>query len=77
MKKKKITLHYDEDGDYLELYFGKIKEGYFREIGDKYFERIDAKTGEVVGYSIFNFTKRKEKFIDLDLLIPKSVLAES
>lgn len=77
MKKKKITLHYNEEGDYLEIYFGKIKEGYFKEIGDKLFERRDAKTGEVVGYAIFNFTKRKEGFVNLDIVIPQSVLAES
>mgnify|MGYP001577690122 CR=1 FL=1 len=55
MKKNKITLHYDEDGDYLEIYFGNIKDGYFREISDKYFERVDAKTGKIVGYAIFNW----------------------
>ena len=55
----------------------KIKEGYFREIGNKYFERIDTKTGEIVGYAVFNFTKRKEKFLDLDITLPESIMAES
>src|SRR3989344_4091457 len=67
MKRKKIKLSYDEEGDYLEIYFGNIKEGYFKEIGNKCFERIDKKTGNIGGYAIFNFTKRKDKFIDLEL----------
>ena len=70
-----MSLWYDEEGDYLEIYFGKIKEGHFREIKDKFFERIDKKTGKVVGYTIFNFSKRKEKFIDIELPIPKEITA--
>lgn len=70
-----MSLWYDEEGDYLEIYFGKIKEGYFREVKDKLFERIDKKTGKVVGYTIFNFTKRKEKFIDVEITMPKEISA--
>lgn len=75
MKDNKIIVRYDEEGDYLEIYLGKIKEGYFREIKDKCFERIDKKTGKVVGYAVFNFTKRKEKSVDLEFAIPKEILA--
>ena len=75
MNGKKVHLHYDEEGDYLEIYFDKIKPGYFREIKDKYFERIDKKSGKVVGYTIFNFRGRKNKFVDVEILIPKEVLA--
>ena len=53
-----MSIHYDEEGDYLEIYFGKITKGYFKEIGDKYFERIDEKTGEIVGIAIMDFKKR-------------------
>ena len=75
MKNKKIALRYDEEGDYLEIYFGKIREGYFREIGNKYFERVDQKTGKVVGYAIFNFTKRKDKFVNVEITLPQEALA--
>ncbi len=75
MKNKKVSICYDKEGDFLEIYFGKIKEGYFREVNNKYFERIDKKTGKVVGYAIFNLTKRKGKFIDLDLTIPQEITA--
>ena len=70
-----MSLWYDEEGDYLEIYFGKIKEGYFHEVRDKIFERIDKKTGKIVGYTIFNFTKRKEKFVDMEIALPKEMEA--
>jgi len=75
MKAKKIYLNYDEEGDFLEVSFGKIKDGYFREVKNKYFERIDNKSGKVVGYTIFNFNKRKEKFVDIELPIPEGIFA--
>lgn len=73
--KGKMSLRYDEDEDYLEIYFGKIRKGYFREVKDKFFERIDEKTGKVVGYAVFNFTKRKEKFVDVSISLPEEVFA--
>ena len=68
-------MRYDEEGDYLEIYFGKRKEGYYKEIKDKCFARIDKKTGKVVGYTIFSFSKRKEKFVNIELPLPEEVLA--
>lgn len=73
MKNKNITLHYDEDGDYLEIYFGKIKKGHFRKINKELFERVDEKTGRVVGYAIFNFKERLSE--DLRLKIPQEITA--
>ena len=68
--KENMSIYYDEEGDYLEIYFGKIKKGYFKEIGDKFFERIDEKTGKVVGVSIMNFKKRTEKLKELKITLP-------
>lgn len=74
MKKQKMHIHYDKESDILEIYFGKVQDGYFRELNKKCFERIDKKTGKVVGYSIFNFKNRKETFVELDLPIPRYLL---
>ena len=61
MIKEKITIKYDDEGDFLEIYFEDIKEGYYKEIKDKCFERLDKETNKVVGYSIFSITKRKQE----------------
>ena len=68
--KEKMTIYYDEEGDYLEIYFGKLRKGYFKEIGNKYFQRIDEKTGKIVGISIMNFKKRTKNLKELKIDLP-------
>ena len=55
---KKLNIWFDKEGDFLELTIGKPVKGFFREIGDDMLERVDAKTGKVIGFSILNFSKR-------------------
>ncbi|GEM_PF-2207672 len=73
MKKNKILIEYDEEGDYMELYFEKIKKGYFQEIKKDVFERRDERTGKLVGYAIFNFRNRKQKILSLELSLPEGI----
>ncbi len=73
--KKNLVIRYDEEEDYLEVYFGRIQKGYFRELQDKVFERIDKKTGKIVGYAFFNVTKGKRKFLDVSVPLPKEIAA--
>ena len=54
----KMTIWYDEEGDYLEIGFGK-KKGYMKDIGNDMWERIEE--GKVTGISILNFKKRLKK----------------
>ena len=68
-----MHIHYDNEGDYLEIRVGKPKEGYFNEVGNDMFERIDEKTGKVIGLAIFNFKKRTKKFKDIDVCLPFKV----
>ena len=56
-----MFIHYDAEGDFLEIRFGKPSESYYEEIGDDVFERRDEKTEDVRGYAFFNVQKRKEK----------------
>lgn len=69
MKDKKISIWFDEEGDFLEINLKKSKDTYFNQKKKDFCEIIDKKTGEIVGYVIFNFTKRKEKFIDMSIPI--------
>jgi len=48
-------------GIFFELTLGKPVKGFFREFGDDMLERVDAKTGKVIGFSILNFSKRFDK----------------
>ena len=68
--KKKMHMHYDLEGDFLEVRFGNPTSSYYENIGDDVFERRDRETNEVKGYAIFNVKKRKEKYADVEVDIP-------
>ncbi|MBI1972457.1 hypothetical protein HYS50_00445 [Candidatus Woesearchaeota archaeon] len=74
-KKQKFIIWYDEEGDYLEVLFRKCADTYFEEIQDHISRIIDSKTHELVGYALFNFSKRKEKYLDLELPLPQQLVA--
>jgi len=67
MKKNKISLWYDKDGDYLEITLRKSKDTYFNEIKKDFAEIIDMQTKEIIGYAVFNFMKQKRKQINLEI----------
>ena len=70
--KDKIHIHYDSEADYLEIRFGKVTPAIYEDVGDDIFQRQDEKTGQIKGYSIFNFIKRgKDKIVSLNLKLPK------
>lgn len=68
--KDRLSIFYDKEGDLLELRIGKPTESYFDELEDDIFERVDKKTGEIKGFSIFNFKKRAENLEDIDIDLP-------
>ena len=51
-----MKIWFDREADFLEISMSN-KKGFFKDIGDDIFERVDRK-GNVVGFAIFNFTKR-------------------
>ena len=71
--KNKLNIHYDEEGDFLELRIGKATKSYFEDLGNDVFERKDEETGEIRGFAIFNFKKRAEKQMDIDVSLPVEV----
>ena len=52
-----MFVHYNTEGDFLEIRFGKPTESYYEDIGDDIFKRIDEKTKKVRGYAFFNVKK--------------------
>ena len=68
--KGKMNIYYDEEGDFLEIGIDNSGEGYFKDIGEGVSERIDKKTGKVVGIAIMSFRKRTEKRETLEIPLP-------
>jgi len=68
--KDKTYVHYDEEGDFLEVRMGKPTASYLKDIGNDLFERIDEKTGKIMGFAIFNLKKRTEKLKSVDVPLP-------
>ena len=71
--KGKMTIYYDEQGDFLEINAGEYTKGYFKDLGDGVAERIDEKTGEITGVAIIGFKKRTAKLKDLKMHLPLKV----
>ena len=68
---QKMGIHYDKEGDFIEVRFGEPTASYYEDIGDDLFERRDEKTDQVKGYAIFNIQKRKENNIkDIEVELP-------
>jgi uncharacterized protein YuzE len=61
----KVKVWYDKEGDFLEVTFREAK-GYMRDLGDDIFERVDER-GNVIGFAIFNFSKRDQKAVEVPL----------
>ncbi len=72
--KGNLNIHYDEEGDLLEIQIGKPTLSYYEEIKDGVFERIDEKTKEVKGFAVFSFRKRiRQKEINVPLPVEVSI----
>lgn len=55
---KQLNFTYDQEGDVLNMAFGKAKEAISQEIEDDFFVRFDPQTQEVLGFMILNFQHR-------------------
>lgn len=72
--KEKMFIHFDPEGDFLEVRFGKPTASYYEDLGDDIFERRDEKTNHVKGYAIFNVIKRQVKSIkDIEVDVPLQI----
>ena len=74
MKKDKLLVHYDPEGDLLEVVFGEPKPSYYEDIGDDVSVRKDEDTGEITGFSILNVKKREKKQqTSFEIPLPKAI----
>jgi len=63
-----MRIWYDQEGDMLEIGFGKRK-GYMKDVGDDIWLRIEE--DELKGFLILNFSKRVEK--EKEIKIPVKI----
>lgn len=78
MEENKYEIHYDEDADFLEIFFGEPTPCLADEIEPDVFVRRDEKTGEIKSIMIFGFRKRGAKILrevleKINLRLPLSV----
>lgn len=71
--KGKMHIHYDKEGDFLEIRAGKPVKGYFNDLGNDLFERVNEKTGKVIGIAVFNFRKRANKPKGIEVATPLEI----
>jgi uncharacterized protein YuzE len=63
---KEVKVWYDKESDFMEVLFEK-KQGYFVETeNDSVMEKVD-KEGNIIGFSILNFSSGKDKAISVSL----------
>lgn len=71
--KRKLSLYYDEDGDFLEIDLGDFTEGYFKNLGGGLFERIDKKSNQITGMAVMGFKQRTKKLGEVAIPLPWEV----
>jgi len=68
-----MKVHYDEEGDFLEIGIGKSTKCYAEEVEPGVFLRIDEKTEEVKSIGILSFKKRAQNLKDIKINLPIEV----
>ena len=65
-----MQVHYDEEGDFLEISLGDASNCYFDNLGGGVFKITDKKTSKVKGIVIHNFKKRTKNLDEIKLSLP-------
>lgn len=65
-----MTVHYDNEGDYIEFFSGDISSCYFDNLGKGVFRIVDKRNGEVKGLAIFSFKRRTGDLADINISLP-------
>ena len=77
MKNQTYDIYYDEEADFLEVFFGEPTKCYAEEPEDGVFIRKDEKTNEVKSIGIFSFGKRlqllKKLLTHLNKKLPREI----
>ena len=65
--KGKLRIHYDEEGDYLDMFVGEPRPNYGEELTEGITIFRDENTNEVVGVGIINFKKQSQNLKNIEL----------
>ncbi|MBI2147461.1 DUF2283 domain-containing protein [Candidatus Woesearchaeota archaeon] len=68
-----MRVHYDEEGDFLEISIGKPTSCYASEVESGVFLRRDEKTDEVKSVGILSFKKRIKSVKDIQITLPVDI----
>ena len=71
--KGKMSIYYDEEGDYLDIFIGEPKPNYGKEVAEGITIFKDEKTDEVIGIGIVGFKKRAENLREIRLNLPVDI----
>lgn len=69
-----MNIHYDEEGDFLEITTGDISGCYFDNLGEGVFQIVDKVTKEVKGIAIHSFKARKKGLDEIKLNLPFKIV---
>jgi len=72
-----LRVHYDEEGDFLEISVGVPTACYATEVEPGVFVRKDETTDEVKSIGILSFKKRAKQLQDIELLLPVEISLSS
>ena len=69
----KMSIYYDEEGDYLEIFIEGKSPTYGEDLGDDVTLFKKEETDEVVGVGVLNFRKRTKNLDEIKLNLPFKV----
>jgi len=69
----KLSIYYDEEGDFLEIMFGEPRSDYGDHVSKDIVLFKDQDTDEIIGIGIFNFKQNTKNLEDLKLKLPVKV----
>ncbi|MBI4145866.1 DUF2283 domain-containing protein [Candidatus Woesearchaeota archaeon] len=68
-----LRVHYDEEGDFLEIAAGEPTPSYAEEVQPGVFVRKDETTDEVKSVGILGFKRRAKEQTDIELRLPVQI----
>ncbi|MEX0920036.1 MAG: hypothetical protein WDZ69_00450 [Candidatus Pacearchaeota archaeon] len=70
---EQMSIYYDEEGDYLEVMFGKSDSDYGDHLSEDIVLFKDQKTENILGIGVFNFKKHTKELDDLKVKLPVKI----
>ena len=68
-----MSIYYDEEGDYLEIFIGEPRANYGEEVAEGITFFKDEKTDEIIGIGIINFRKSAKNLPEFKINLPLDI----